>query len=203
MYNMNCNPSDINQTFIIEPIIFGGSGSTPIISACTAVFTNYIQNCDGNASVFLNNGAFMFSGDSFFTGNISAQTINTQSFSANTYYSGSTRLSVIIQDYVNAYSGNTSGNCITDLYISNLHGCSPITTHADIIPKIDNTLDLGSPIRRFRTVNSVSGMSTYWTATSKVTTPNLDLGLDSQGNSRIITANNSIIQNDCLSSGVY
>ena len=27
------------------------------------------------------------------------------------------------------FSGNTSGTCITDLYITNLHGCSPVTVH--------------------------------------------------------------------------
>jgi hypothetical protein len=31
------------------------------------------------------------------------------------------------------FTGNTSGSCITDLYISNLYGCSPITVHDDII----------------------------------------------------------------------
>jgi hypothetical protein len=30
------------------------------------------------------------------------------------------------------FTGNTSGNCITDLYITNLYGCSPITVHDNI-----------------------------------------------------------------------
>jgi hypothetical protein len=30
------------------------------------------------------------------------------------------------------FTGNTSGDCITDLYITNLYGCSPITVHDNI-----------------------------------------------------------------------
>jgi len=30
------------------------------------------------------------------------------------------------------FSGNTSGTCITDLYVSNIYGCSPITIHDNI-----------------------------------------------------------------------
>jgi len=43
------------------------------------------------------------------------------------------------------FTGNTSGTCITDLYITNLHGCSPITVHDSIqhitsIASTDGTL---------------------------------------------------------------
>ena len=31
-----------------------------------------------------------------------------------------------------AFTGNTSGNCITNLYVSNLYGCSPIKINSDI-----------------------------------------------------------------------
>ena len=31
-----------------------------------------------------------------------------------------------------SFTGNTSGDCITDLYITNLYGCSPITVHDNI-----------------------------------------------------------------------
>jgi hypothetical protein len=31
------------------------------------------------------------------------------------------------------FTGNTSGDCITDLYVSNLYGCSPITIHDNLI----------------------------------------------------------------------
>jgi hypothetical protein len=32
----------------------------------------------------------------------------------------------------NAFTGNTSASCITDLWVSNIHGCSPITIHDSI-----------------------------------------------------------------------
>jgi hypothetical protein len=32
-----------------------------------------------------------------------------------------------------SFTGNTSGDCITDLYVSNLYGCSPITIHDNLV----------------------------------------------------------------------
>jgi hypothetical protein len=71
------------------------------------------------------------------------------------------------------------------------------------LPTSDGTKDLGSPVRRFRDINTISGTSTVWTSTDRVITPNLDLGLDGLGNPRIITADNSVIQNDILNGGSY
>ena len=71
------------------------------------------------------------------------------------------------------------------------------------LPTSDGTKDLGSPVRRFRDVNTISGTSTVWTSTDRVITPNLDLGQDTLGNPRIITADNSVIQSDILNGGSY
>jgi hypothetical protein len=78
-----------------------------------------------------------------------------------------------------------------------------ITPYKDIIPLTDNTINIGTLSRRFRNINTVNGQSTIWTSTNRVNTPRLNLGLDSQGNSRIITANNSVIQDDILNGGSY
>ena len=46
--------------------------------------------------------------------------------------------SLVDKEYVDnvvsssTFTGNTSASCITDLYISNLYGCSPITVHDDL-----------------------------------------------------------------------
>ena len=97
-----------------------------------------------------------------------------------------------------------SGNCITELYVENIYDCvSGITLHSDIIPVTDNTINLGTPIKRFRDINTVSGTTTVWAATTRVYTPELDLGLDSLGNQRTITANNSVIENDTLNGGSF
>ena len=37
-----------------------------------------------------------------------------------------------VPEYSGPFIGNTSGDCITDLYVSNIHGCSPITFHDSI-----------------------------------------------------------------------
>jgi hypothetical protein len=78
-----------------------------------------------------------------------------------------------------------------------------ITPYKDIVPENDGQINIGTPIRRFRDINTISGTSTVWTSTNEVITPNLNLGVDSQGDLRIITANNSIIQQDTLNGGFY
>ena len=113
-----------------------------------------------------------------------------------------------ISDWSNFNTGGTftggTGSCITDLYIENLHSCTTdITLHNDITPSIDNTINLGTQLKRFRDINTVSGTTTVWNSTIKIFTPELDLGLDSLGNQRKITANNSVIQNDILNGGIF
>jgi hypothetical protein len=89
--------------------------------------------------------------------------------------------------------------CSTGVTISNNFS---VTTN-EIIPTSDNTKTLGTTSRRWRDVNTVSGTSTVWSSTSKIITPRIELGMDTSGNTRTITANNSIIQNDCLNGGTY
>lgn len=113
-----------------------------------------------------------------------------------------------ITDWTNFFPNATfsggSGNCITELYVENIHSCNTgITIHNDVNPVSDNTINLGTSIKRFRDINTISGTSSYWTSTIKVNTPQLDLGFDGLGNSRVITANNSIIQQDILNGGTF
>jgi hypothetical protein len=90
-------------------------------------------------------------------------------------------------------SGNTS------IGLSN----NNIILSGNVIPVTTDVYSVGSTTKRFRDVNTISGTSTVWTSTNQVITPNLNLGLDSSGNTRVITANNSLIQNDILSGGGY
>lgn len=97
-----------------------------------------------------------------------------------------------------------SGNCVTELYVEEIFSCNTgVTIHNDFIPSSDNTIDLGATITRFRNINTVNGYGTIWSATTRVYTPELDLGLDGDGNSRKIDANNSIIQDDTLLGGTF
>jgi hypothetical protein len=101
----------------------------------------------------------------------------------------------------------------TAVYTNNLISCSGdsqihLTSgstifNTSIVPEIDNNIDAGTSFKRFRDINTVSGTSSVWTSTIKVITPILDLGNDSLGNSRQITANNSIIKDDTLLGGTY
>ncbi len=56
---MSCtnNSSDINQMFIIEPLSIT---DTPTLSACTALFTNEVISCDGDATISLGSGSTIF-----------------------------------------------------------------------------------------------------------------------------------------------
>lgn len=127
------NPPNINETFIIEPFVVTADTST--ISACTAVYTNRIISCEGNATIFL--------------------------------------------------------------------GTNKIEVNSSVIPLIDAANDLGTAPLRFRNVNTVSGYSSVWSSSQKIITPVLDLGLDSNGNHRVITADESIIQFDDINGGEY
>lgn len=99
---------------------------------------------------------------------------------------------------------NTPEPICEPVYTNDLYSCTTgITLHNDMLPEGDGLINLGSPVRRFRDINTVSGTTSYWVATVKVISPELDLGNDSLGNSRIITANNSVIQNDTLNGGNY
>lgn len=92
-------------------------------------------------------------------------------------------------------------SCSGDTQISLSSGQTIFNTN--LTPNLDATIDVGTTSKRFRDINTVSGTSTVWSSTIKVSTPTLDLGNDSLGNSRQITANNSIIQDDTLLGGTY
>jgi len=206
----SCDNSNIKKNYIVT------STETDILSACTGFYTNNIYSCSGdtitiesdilstntiNSSVILSGGTNLldiFGGlDKFISGftydnsnNLSIQRNDGVSFDVN----------------ISEFSGLTINGVLsacTGVYTSNLYGCSPITIHDDLLPLNDGGSDLGSPVKRFRDVNTISGTSTVWTSTNKIITPELNLGLDSSGNTRTITANNSIIQDDILNGGDY
>lgn len=150
----------------------------------TAVFSDFGTTIKNNTS----------EGSSF----ISAWTVNTIEG-----ISGQTSLTAAWKKF-NPIS-NLSGICYNQLITNELKSCesSGITLSSDIVPSPNETINLGTGSRRFRSINTLSGTSSYWTSTVKVITPELDLGLDSSGNTRTITADNSVIQDDVLNGGDY
>jgi hypothetical protein len=125
---------------------------------------------------------------------------------------GDINQTIIIEPASGGGTGTTVTAC-TGVWTNIIYSCSGdseihLTSgstefNTDLLPRTGDTISLGTQLRRFREVNTASGYSTMWSATTVVYTPSLDLGLDSLSNSRIITANNSIIQNDYLNGGTY
>jgi hypothetical protein len=87
--------------------------------------------------------------------------------------------------------------------ISSLESSGITFNSSTLNPSIDNNFDIGSPVKRFRNINSVSGTTSIWSVCDVVNTPSLNLGIDSNNESRLITANNSVIQYDTLVGGDY
>lgn len=98
----NSNPSNINQTFIIEPLSV--TGGTPTISACTSIYSDSLISCSGDTTIFMGNGIISFNGNLYTNQNISATTIN-----ASTFVSGGTNLLNLIS------SGNITGGTFNNL----------------------------------------------------------------------------------------
>lgn len=133
---MSCinNFSNINETFIIEPVFLTGNSTT--WSACTGLYTNMVISCD------------------------------------------------------------------SALYMQFDSSLSAITSNANLVPSQDNVYSLGSPTKRYRQINTMSGSSTFWAITN-LSAGTINLGNDLSGNPRIITPDTIILNQDLLSSGFY
>lgn len=84
------NTSDINQTFIIEPLSI--TGGSPTLTACTALYANAVVSCSGDTQILMGNGVITFNGNLYTNNDLTADVIN-----ASTYYSGGTNLFDIIE----------------------------------------------------------------------------------------------------------
>lgn len=84
------NTSDINQTFIIEPLSI--TGGSPTLTACTALYANAVVSCSGDTQILMGNGVITFNGNLYTNNDLTADIIN-----ASTYYSGGTNLFDIIE----------------------------------------------------------------------------------------------------------
>lgn len=145
----------------------------------------------GREFLSLNGG--VVSGDTFFLGGLSGY-----SFSANTFYSAGTPLEQIIKslaststttsDYYLPLTGGTGGpyNFTGDTTISQ-----------DLTPIQDNVSNLGTQVRRFRNLNTVNGVSVFFTASTKISTNEILLGDTS------VTENNIILTGQCVNGGSW
>jgi len=143
---------------------------------------------------FLNLSGGTVTGDTLFTANLSATTIFSGSTNLgdllNSVISGGTTISSGINTFTAGTLLNTSinitGASLNDLYTSgntNFWQASATTfsginiyVNSEISPIGDNIVNIGSPIKRFRSLHVVSGVSVFFTATTRVYTPEIQLG---------------------------
>lgn len=95
----------------------------------------------------------------------------------------------------------SSGSSITfksdtaSLILDNVISATTISLGGDIIPQNDNTVDLGSTIKRFRNLNTVNGVAVNFTASTKIKTSQIELG------NVILTQDNVILTGQTLEGG--
>lgn len=151
-------------------------------------------------------------------GSVTGDTYFDASLSANTFYSGSTPLEnlfITLNDFsattVSSGGGNVQVNNIgvdyevsfsdspsfNNLYTSGNTSASTIFVDGDIKPQTDNSSNLGTLFKRFRSLNTVNGIAKNFTATTKVTTPELELG------NTIVTENNIVLSGNCVDGGEW
>ncbi len=103
---MSCknNTPNVNKTFIIEPLSL--TGGTPVLSACTSMYTNLIQSCSGDTTITLGTGLVTFNSNINGIQSITATTIE-----ATTYLSGGTN----ILDIINSNDTFVTGGTFSDI----------------------------------------------------------------------------------------
>lgn len=146
---------------------------------------------------FLNLSGGTVTGDTVFSTGLYANNL-----SGGTLYSGSTDVSDVIYNVASSLtnsaqylpiSGGTGGPY-------NLTGSTTASTIyvGDLIePTTDNLVDVGSTFKRFRSLNVVNGIAVNFTATTRVTTPEIVLGTTT------MTENNIILSGYTLDGGAW
>jgi hypothetical protein len=129
-YNISTNSVDFTGNFDFIPF----STDLSYLANMDITVTGGTYDSSTGTVTFYNNSGGTFQVSGFLTGY------------TNYYTTGVTLNSTTLEfdrtDLSNAYSvdlssllftGNTSASCITDLYVSNLYGCSPITIHDNLV----------------------------------------------------------------------
>jgi hypothetical protein len=93
------NTSDINQTFIIEPLSI--TGGSPTLTACTGLYTNAVVSCDGNTQILMGTGLITFDGNLYTNDDFTANVV-----SGTTFYGDGSNLTGIStgETYTNSAS---------------------------------------------------------------------------------------------------
>lgn len=191
--------------------LFNSNGSTVFVTGFTDYYTT--------GTTIIGNTVYFNRNDQ-----LSAYTLNLSGITSDKYTTGVTFSNDILvigrndgvnlSTYINYFVNLTAATSISTNLLKSLSGNSQIellsneiTVNTNLNPKTDNTTDLGTPIKRFRQLNTFSGNSTYWYSQTAMiptlTAYTVDLGNDAQNDHRILTADSSILVNDGLRGGTY
>lgn len=108
----------------------GGTFSLSGLSSSDVFVTGGTYNPSNGVATFSNNSGGTFNVSGFLTGYTNFYTTGATLIGPIAYFDRTDSLSAYTLDLSGIdFTGNTSASCISDLYISNLHGCSPITIH--------------------------------------------------------------------------
>jgi hypothetical protein len=156
---------DSDGTAVWSPI----SGVSWSVSACTSPFlTTDIQPCTPGGTITINAGDLEINNTVRI--NDGSQS-NGYVFTSDGSGNGSWQ-----PNYV--FTGNTSGDCITDLYITNLYGCSPITVW-DNLQTVGSTAS-GDYSNAFGFGSTASGDTSFIHSTNSTVSGNRSVVLGGQ-----------------------
>jgi len=158
-----CQQGDITKIFIVDT---GNSGTTGTdIYVTGGTYSNGTLTLGRNDGVSLLISGFLTgTTDTFITGGTYSEgvLILNRNDGVNISISGFSTTAI--------FTGNTSANCITDLYISNLHGCSPITVWDPI-----NSLSSISATTYYGDGSNLTGIPDYYVTGSTYSNGTLTL----------------------------
>jgi len=119
-----------------------------------------------------------------------------------------------IQDLQGVMSVGSTSSTLSDVFIESTGGgkltfksdtatlivddnisATTLSMGGSITPQVDNSYDLGTPVRRFRSLNTVNGVAVNFTASTKIKTAQLELG------NTIVTENNIVLSGNCVDGG--
>ncbi len=121
----------------ISPYSFIGTGRNNFISGSS--YSSVITGINNN--LFDTNHSHIIGSN---ITSVSANTTHVERFNIGTIDNNESLNDILVRDtngtiryrtsqsIADSFTGNTSGDCITDLYVTNLYGCSPITVHDTI-----------------------------------------------------------------------
>jgi hypothetical protein len=124
--------------------------------------------------------------------------------------------SIVTQDLQSVMSIGSTSSTISDVFIESSGGtkitfksdtasliidnaisATTISLGGDIIPQIDDSFDIGTSFKRFRSLNTVNGVAVEFTASTRIKTSQLELG------NTIVTENNIILSGNTIDGGAW